>query len=227
LARLNLASQDQIKRFPRPESGQLFAAVAYYYAELVADIVPFNTGAAEKDYQQLEQYAQKYRNNAQGEANPECDPAKKVPSDVGLCVIRIMSRLGRARISAANFQDPQNILNLTDDAARTQRALPYDEPPAWLYPVDQTLAGLMLSRYVSKRPQPRSYLELAMSRLEASLQGNQLAGKPACRETSLQGNQLAGKPATPFGGISWQRVGLFRAMANSGEARSHGQSSKI
>jgi hypothetical protein len=173
LTRLNFASSDQIKQFPRPKRRQFFASVAYYYAQLVADIVPFNTGAAEKDYQQLELYAQKYRNNAKGEDNPECDPAKKVPGDISLCVIRIISRLARARISAGNFQDPEDILNLTDDAAKTQRALPYDEPPAWLYPVDQTFAGLMLSRYVSKRPQRRSYLELAMKRLEDSLQEKQ------------------------------------------------------
>lgn len=178
LARLNFASRDQIKQFPQPGPDQLFAAVAYYYAQLVADIVPFDTGAAQKDYAQLDQYAQKYRDKAkaQGEKNADCDPpspSRKLPGDISLCVIRIMSRLGLARISAGDFQDPENILKLTDDAARTQKALPYDEPPAWLYPVDQTFAGLMLSRYVSKRPQRRSYLELAMKRLEDSLQEKQ------------------------------------------------------
>jgi len=197
LTRLNFASADDIRSFPRPEPGQGFAAVAYDYAQVVADTI--SSTAPESDYQKLEEHAQAYRNQAEakGEKNAKCDPGK-LPGDLSLCVIRIMSRLASARISTVNYRDPEEALALVNDAAKTQHALPYDEPPAWLYPVDQTYAGLMLFRYITKRPPRKTYLEEAMRRLEDSLQEKQPL------------------PSGVFPGNAWAYFGLWQIAEKLG-----------
>ena len=62
-------------------------------------------------------------------------------------------------------------------AIAIQDALHYDEPPPWLYPVRQTLAGLMLWRF-DKSAAKEEDLSKAMEQLKKSLPENWKPGTP-------------------------------------------------
>lgn len=181
LTKLNFSSFNEIRGFPTPRPRQLFAAVAYDYAQIVADtadVVSGNIQRAESNYKTLQKDAQTYRDNAKGEPNPECNPLKPRPGDVSLCAIQIMSYLARARIDArVPSTNPSVIFDSMNKAIATQDFLPYGEPPAWLYPVRQTLAGLMLWRF-ERRQAAKADLSQAMTRAKESLRENSPPGVP-------------------------------------------------
>lgn len=177
LARMNFASVADIKSFRKPLPEQRFAAVAYDYAQLFADVVSRNIPNAEKNYNNFQQHAQDYRNQAQDKTNLQCAPTKPLNRDVGLCVIQIMSYLGRARIDTIADKPASVIFDSLNKAIAIQDALHYDEPPPWLYPVRQTLAGLMLWRF-DQRKATKEELSQAGDRLKQSLAENSPSGRP-------------------------------------------------
>src|SRR5258708_15915156 len=88
-----------------------------------------------------------------------------------------MSYLGRAQIDALEPKDSRLIFDSMNKAIAIQDGLPYGEPPAWLYPVRQTLAGLMLWRFSRGRTDQAS-LSQAMSRLKESLPDHSKSARP-------------------------------------------------
>jgi len=160
----------------------------------VADILRGNTQSAESNYQKLQQAARAYPVDP-SEKNPQCDPTQKRPGDLNLCVIQIMLNVGRAQIDARGPKDSKAIFDSMNKAIAIQDGLPYGEPPAWLYPVRQTLAGLMLWRFSRGRTDKAS-LSQAMSRLKESLPDDSKSGRPI--------------PPGVFPGNGWAYFGLWK-----------------
>src|SRR5258708_7435574 len=194
LGQLNFITPIEIKSFPRPQPGQPLSAVAYDYSQIVADILRGNTQSAESNYQKLQQAARAYPVDP-SEKNPQCDPTQKRPGDLNLCVIQIMLNVGRAQIDARGPKDSKVIFDSMNKAITIQDGLPYGEPPAWLYPVRQTLAGLMVWRFSRARTDKAS-LSQAMSRLKESLPDDSKSGRPI--------------PPGVFPGNGWAYFGLWK-----------------
>lgn len=200
LARMNLAETREIAGFPAPRDKQNFAAVAYNYARVFAAILDKNTSERDAYYKNLEGAIETYR-NAAVKRNVECIPEQFLPSDLNLCIIRIMSDLARARVITSAAGEASKIIELLRDAEAVQRKLPYDEPPRWLYPVSQTFAGLMLWKYHEgdRSSAMIEYMGEARQRLERSLKESQPL------------------PSGVFLGNAWAYYGLWKIKEILGE----------
>jgi len=198
LTKLNFSTIQQIQGFPKPADVQPFSAVAYEYAQIFADVLARNSKSAERNYANLQQAAQNYQDKAGDEKNPKCDPAGKLPRDINLCIVQIMLLVARARIDTIDSnKSASDIFGYMDEAIAKQDFLPYAEPPQWLYPVRQTLAGLILVK--SNNP---GDLSQAMDRLKKSLPENSPAGRPI-------GSGV-------FPGNAWAYFGLWKIAAKLG-----------
>ena len=143
---IGFADLADLKKLPPPLPNQPLAKVAYDYAQVTPAVNGGDSTAAAKAAAQMGLDADAYRRINPAATNPKCLPNLPVPGDINLCLIAMMQQIGQARINALGTTPWSNISARLMDAVTMQDRLPYDEPPPWLFPVRQTLAGLALLR---------------------------------------------------------------------------------
>lgn len=177
LGRASFATSDEMRNFPKPLGKQPLALVAYDYAQLWAAVLDGRRDRALVAQTALETAARDYP-AAAGVPSETCDATGPMPSDINVCLVAIMTKLASARIAALDGAWPAASAAALQ-AVAIQDRLPYDEPPPWLYPVRQTLAGLALGLR-ARQPSAISLQDLAQVRatLLKALPGAQPAGQP-------------------------------------------------
>jgi hypothetical protein len=75
--------------------------------------------------------------------------AAKANGDTGLCMAAIENNLVEARL-AASSRNWDEALRRTQAAVKLQQALPYDEPPDWLYSLRQSHAAMFIRRGIDR-----------------------------------------------------------------------------
>lgn len=174
LARVNFATPEEIRKFPdvRFPKQQPRANVARAYTQVMADLWggKYPTESLSKFDQALKDYP-----GLVPDPDAACRQAAATNGDTGLCMAAIENNLVRARLAAwsgerdgkwveANWDDA---LRHTYAAVELQRALPYDEPPDWLYSLYQSHAAMLIRRYIASGD--KTDLLVARSELRMSL----------------------------------------------------------
>jgi hypothetical protein len=148
LARVNFATPEAIRSFPQPAEfdKQPRANVAYRYTQVMADVWSGKDPA--KSLSNFE-HALKAYPGLGPHPDDACRKAAATNGDTGLCMAAIENNLVRARLAAASSKW-DDALHHTQTAADLQHALPYDEPPDWLYSLHQSHAAMLIRRGMAK-----------------------------------------------------------------------------
>jgi len=172
LARVNFATPDEIRGFVKPDASfdaQPRAHVAYRYTQVMADL--WQSRLPTESLTDFEKALKAYPGIGT-DPDAACLTAAATPGgDTGLCMAAIENNLVHGRLSA-HLRTWNRALTLMDNAAKLQSALPYDEPPDWLYSLHQSFAGVLIRKVLAEGPDtPRGQLELreAKERLLRSL----------------------------------------------------------
>jgi hypothetical protein len=165
LARVNFAKPEAIRDFPRPAAfdKQPRANVAYAYTQVMADV-----WSGENPTKSLSKFAQALQAYPGLGPHPDaaCRQAAATNGDTGLCMAAIEDNLVRARLAASSRQW-DDALRHARAAVELQQALPYDEPPDWLYSLHQSHAAILIRRGIARGD--KGDLVLARAQLRTSL----------------------------------------------------------
>ncbi len=165
LARVNFATPEAIRQFPLPAAfdKQPRANVAYAYTQVMADL-----WSGENPTKSLSRFDQALKAYPGLGPHPDaaCRQAAATNGDTGLCMAALENNLVRARLAAAS-RKWDDALRHTQAAVKLQQALPYDEPPDWLYSLHQSHASMLIRRGIDRGD--KSDLLLARAELRLSL----------------------------------------------------------
>lgn len=165
LARVNFARPEEIRKFQVPAAfdKQPHANVAYAYTQVMADV-----WSGENPARSLSRFVQVLQAYPGLNPNPDaaCHRAAAANGDTGLCMAAIEDNLVKARLAALS-QKWEDALRHTQAAVELQRALPYDEPPDWLYSLHQSHAAMLIRRGIARGD--KNNLRLAQTELRLSL----------------------------------------------------------
>jgi len=159
LGRTPLATKEEIRAFPKPESKHQLSAIAYYYALARAD---FWDGKTDSPFlKQLDEAVNAYPDK------------KKCPDEftnfhTEPCLVAIMSSLAHAYQSAAakNWRDA---FSKAQTAAEIQRRMRDGLPGVWYLPASQALASFYIQAALGEIKPRQDYLKKAQDLLKASL----------------------------------------------------------
>jgi hypothetical protein len=152
LARVNFASPEEIRKFPSPApfDKQPRANVAYAYTQVMADV-----WSGQNPAQSLSRFEQALKAYPGLLPHPDaaCRHAAATNGDTGLCMAALEDHLVKARLaaSAGRWDDA---VRSAQAAVELQRALPYDEPPDWLYSLHQSHAAMLIRRGMARHHRP-------------------------------------------------------------------------